>query len=421
MKVRTLGMAAALVAASLNVAKADTLRMECAPTGAGKEFCDYVKERFETQTGHTLEFIEFPPSSDEKLGLFQQLFAARDADAVDLFQADTVWVGLLDRHTLDLTDQVAELEADFFPGAWQNNIVNGRVKAVPAFLDAGALYYRQDLLEKYGEQPPASWEELTRIATRIQEGERTAGHRNFWGLVFQGKSYEGLTCNALEWVASHGGGDFVDVDGQVTIDNPQAARALDLAAGWVGTIAPQGALGYMEEEARAVFQNGGALFMRNWPYAYVLAQADNSPVKGKVGVMPLPSGADGESVATLGGWQWSVSAYSKNPEAAVTLLKIVSDAEAQKKALQLVGVAPSRVALYEDPEVLAMAPYLAEFRDIFANARPRPATQTKGQYARVSNAIYNATYNVLSGRSSGEQAVADLQSRLERIKGREWR
>lgn len=173
----------------------------------------------------------------------------------------------------------------------------------------------------------------------------------------------------------------------------------------------------MEEEARAVFQNGGALFMRNWPYAYVLAQADNSPVKGKVGVMPLPSGADGESVAALGGWQWSVSAYSKNPEAAVALLKIVSDAEAQKKALQLVGVAPSRVALYEDPEVLAMAPYLAEFRDIFANARPRPATQTRGQYARVSNAIYN----VLSGRSSGEQAVADLQSRLERIKGKDWR
>lgn len=102
-----------------------------------------MKDRFETQTGHTLESIEFPPSSDEKLGLFQQLFAARDGNAVDLFLADTVWVGLLDRHTLDLTDHVAELEADFFPGAWQNNIVNGRVKAVPAFMDSGALYYRR--------------------------------------------------------------------------------------------------------------------------------------------------------------------------------------------------------------------------------------------------------------------------------------
>ncbi|CAI2458894.1 Probable ABC transporter-binding protein DR_1438 precursor [Serratia ficaria] len=414
-------LVAAALALTSGQALADTLRMECAPSKEGRQFCNDVKQRFEAQTGHTLEFIDLPRASDEKLSLFQQLFAAKDAGAIDLFQADTVWIGVLNKHLLDLTDRVGDIRQDFFPAAWQNNVVNGRVKAVPAYLDTGALYYRKDLLEKYGERPPVTWADLTRIATRIQQQERQAGRKNFWGLVFQGKSYEGLTCNALEWVASQNGGGFIDAAGNVTVNNPQAARALDMAAGWIGKITPRGALGYMEEESRALFQNGDALFMRNWPYAYVLAQDNSSAIKGKVGVMPLPKGADGASVSALGGWQWAISAYTKNPQAAIALLKIVSNAESQKKALALMGWAPSRVALYDDPQVLAQAPYLADFKGIFTQAMPRPATQTKRQYAQVSKAIYNATYNVLRGDSDGVTAVADLQQRLERIKARGWR
>lgn len=414
-------MVAATLALMSGQTHADTLRMQCAPSKEGRQYCNEIKQRFEAQTGHTLEFIDLPPASDEKLSLFQQLFAAKDSSAIDLFQADTVWIGVLNKHLLDLTDSVSDIKQDFFPAAWQNNVVNGRVKAVPAYLDSGALYYRKDLLEKYDEQPPVTWADLTRIATRIQQGERAAGHKNFWGFVFQGKSYEGLTCNVLEWVASQNGGSFIDAQGNITINNPQAAQALNMAAGWIGKITPKGALGYMEEESRAVFQNGDALFMRNWPYAYVLSQDSSSAIRGKVGVMPLPKGAEGESVSALGGWQWAINGYTKNPQAAIALLKIVSDAESQKRALALMGQAPSRVALYDDPQVLAQAPYLADFKSIFAQSMPRPATQTKRQYAQVSRAIYNATFNVLRGDSDGVTAVADLQQRLERIKARGWR
>lgn len=415
-------MIATAVSCIPTLAYADTLRMECPSTPGGKEYCNYVKQRFEAANpGNSLQFVDLPAASDEKLALLQQLFAARDENAIDLFQADTVWIGLLDKNTLDLTDQVADIRDAFFPGAWQNDMVNGRVKAVPSYLDAGALYYRKDLLDKYQEKPPATWEELTRIATRIQKAERDAGHANFWGLVFQGKSYEGLTCNALEWVNSHNGGTFIDDDGKVTINNPNAAAALNMAAGWIGKIAPPGVLGYKEEESRAVFQNGDALFMRNWPYAYVLSQGEDSALKDKVGVMSLPKGEGGKSVSTLGGWQWSINAATKHPELAITLLKMVSDSESQKMAQKILGYAPTRVALYDDKEVLARAPYLAEFRQIFIDAVPRPATQTKGQYARVSNAIYNATFDVLRGRTDGAKAVADLQQRLNRIKGKSWR
>ncbi len=423
MRKHTLSIIATICAGVFGTAHADSIKMECAGfSGANKPFCDYIKNRYETETSHTVEFIELPNASDEKLGLFQQVFAPKDSNTVDVFQADTVWMGLLDKHTMDLTPYVKDMEKDFFAPAWQNDIVDGKVKGIPAFLDSGMLYYRKDLLEKYAEQPPATWEELTRIANKIQQAERDAGKNEFWGFVFQGKAYEGLTCDALEWVSSYNGGSFVEPDGTISINNPQAVKALDMAASWIDTISPKGVLGYMEEESRAVFQNGDALFMRNWPYAYLLSQDEKSPVKGKVGVMPIPKGGvDGKSAATLGGWQWSINNYSNSKEAAVQMLKIVTDAESQKMQFLLNGTSPSRVALYEDPEIQAKAPHLKEFKEVFSNAVPRPATAVKGQYNKVSKYTFNAVYNVLSGLSSSEDALAEAEQRLKRVKGKGWK
>lgn len=422
MKTKIAGLLGMMAMALAPATYAATIKMDCAASGAGKEYCAYVKQRFESETRHKLEFTEMPNASDEKLGLFQQMFAAKDSSVVDVFSVDIVWVGLLDRHLLDLTDKVKDLEPAFFPAAWKNNVVNGRVKGVPSNLDAGMLYYRKDLLQKYGEQPPQTWEDLTRIATKVQAAERAAGKKGFWGLVFQGKAYEGLTCDALEWVASYNGGTFVDAAGNITVNNPKAARALTMAASWVGTIAPKGVMGYMEEESRAVFQNGDALFMRNWPYAYLLAQDGSSPVKDKVGVVPVPKGgADGQHAATLGGWQWGVNAYTKNPDAALALVRILADEQTQKKGFLMLGTSPARIASYSDPEILAKGKHLAEFKDVFASATARPATATKGQFPAVSKAIFNAAYDTLSGRAKGPAAVADLEAKLKRIKGPAWK
>ena len=130
------------------------------------------------------------------------------------------------------------------------------------------------------------------------DAERAEGKGDLWGYVWQGSAYEGLTCNALEWVKSNGGGQIIEPDGEITIFNDNAVAALEMAKGWVGTISPPGVLSYMEEESRGVWQTGNAVFMRNWPYAYALGNGDDSPIKGKFDVAPLPSGGgDG----TLGG------------------------------------------------------------------------------------------------------------------------
>ncbi|WP_117232923.1 ABC transporter substrate-binding protein [Vibrio maerlii] len=417
-----LAMAALASAASVN-AQADTIKWECDYSfNHKKAYCEYVQERFESETGHKLQFVELPPASDEKLGIYQQSFAAKSADVVDVFRIDTVWPGLFARHLLDLTPHFESRQGEFFKGAWDNNVVDGKLVALPSMLDAGLLYYRKDLLEKHNQTPPQSWQELKATAELIQAKEREDGQKDFWGFVFQGKAYEGLTCDALEWVNSYGGGSVVENDGTISINNPQAAEALDMAASMVGNISPKGVLGYMEEEARAVFQNGDALFMRNWPYAYVLGQGDQSPVKGKVGIMPLPSGTEGGSgAATLGGWQWTVNGYTKSPEAAVQLLDIITSPEAQKMQFKHGGDSPTLMSLYDDPEILEIAPHMSEYKDIFAAAVARPAAPTKRQYAKVSKAFYNASFDVLTGKSTGEEAVASLEKRLKRVKGKKWK
>ena len=150
------------------------------------------------------------------------------------------------------------------------------------------------------------------MAGKIQAGERQSNSQ-FWGLVFQGAAYEGLTCDALEWIDAYGGGTIVDSEGQITINNPAVIRGITQAAGWIGEIVPRGVMSYTEEEARGVFQAGNAAFMRNWPYAYALAQGEDSPIKGAVAVAPLPKGdvPEGKPTGTLGGWQLLLAHLSR--------------------------------------------------------------------------------------------------------------
>ena len=241
-----------------------------------------------------------------------------------MFQIDVIWPGILAPHFIDLSAHVPQEEVDLhFTAIIENNTVEGALVAMPWFTDAGVLYFRSDLLELYGQEVPETWAELADAAAVIQEGERAGGNENFWGFVFQASAYEGLTCDALEWIDAYGGGQIIGDDGRPTIHNDSAVAALEEAASWIGTITPQGVLNYTEEESRGVFQAGNAAFMRNWPYAWALAQSDDSPIRGNVGVVALPRG-EGENATntgTLGGWQLAVSRYSAHPEIAADLVR----------------------------------------------------------------------------------------------------
>ena len=390
------------------------LRISCGAVGLEYQHCREGAERWANASGHRVEVVSTPSSTTERLALYQQLLGA-GADDIDVLQVDVVWPGILAPHLLDLGSAAGDARAQHFPAIVENNTIDGRLVALPWFTDAGVLYYRKDLLEKHGARVPGTWAELAATAARIQDAERAAGNDRMWGFVWQGRAYEGLTCNALEWIASHGGGTIVDAAGRVTIDNPRATSALELAASWVGTISPPGVLNYAEEEARGVFQSGNAVFMRNWPYAWSLSQGEDSPVRDRVGVAALPSGPDGQSVATLGGWQLAVSRYSRRPGLATDLVRFLTSAEEQKRRAIAGAYNPTIAALYGDPEVLAANPFFGELYATFTHALPRPSSVAGERYNELSSELWSAVSSVLAGRASAADALSALAPRLERL------
>lgn len=397
-------------------AQAIEVAITCGPSGSDVEFCLKHAQAWAAKTGHTIKNFSPPTSPTEKLALYRQLFAAKSSD-LDVVQIDTVWPGILKDHLVDLKAYSNGAELKHFPAIIANNTVNGRLLGMPWYTDAGLLYYRKDLLAKYNAKVPTTWDELTTTATRVQAAERKAGDTDFHGYVFQGKAYEGLSCNALEWVSGHGGGTVVDAHGQITINNAQAVQALNRAASWVGTISPIGVLNYEEEEGRGVFQNGNALFMRNWPYAWSLLQKSDSQVKGKVGIAKLPGAP---SAATLGGWQLGVSKYSKHPEVAADLVLYMTSAQVQKARAIGGSFNPTLPALYQDGDVIAANEFMSSLAEVFANSVARPTTATGLKYPQVSQSFWNAAHEVMSKRTTGEEAVKRLESRLKQIRRKHW-
>ncbi len=391
----------------------------CGGSGSDIEACFNHAQAWAKKTGNTVKNFSPPTSATEKLALYRQLFAAKSTD-LDVIQIDIIWPGIIKDHLIDLKKYSKGEEANHFPAIVANNTVEGKLLAMPWYTDAGLMYYRKDLLEKYHLKMPQTWDEFTTTAKTVQEGERKAGNADFQGYVFQAKAYEGLSCNALEWVSSMGGGTIVDGSGNVTINNPAAAKALDMAASWIGNITPGGVLNYEEEDARGVFQNGKALFMRNWPYAWSLMQKDDSPVKNKMGIAPLPHGNDGKSAATLGGWNLAVSKYSKNPDAAADLVMYMASPEVVKTRAIQNSFNPTSPALYKDKDIIAANDFMAQLNDVFTGAVPRPAPVTGLKYPEVSRLFWEAAHDVMSKKATGDEAVKKLEGKLNQVKRNKW-
>lgn len=410
------------LAAMVGTAQAARLAISCGAVGQELTLCRQAVAQWAATSGNEVEVVSTPNSSTERLALYQQLLAAGAPD-IDVFQIDVIWPGMLASHFIDLRPYAGERLDGQLPAVVASNTVGGKLVAMPWFTNAGVLYYRSDLLDKYGKPLPETWAQLAATARRIQDAERAAGSKKMWGYVWQGRAYEGLTCDALEWVASHGGGTIVEADGKVSIDNPRAVKALAQAAGWVGSITPEGVLNYAEEESRGVFQSGNAVFMRNWPYAWALAQAADSPVRGKVGVAPLPKGgAQGSHAATLGGWSLAVSRYSRHPKLAADLVMYLTSPAQQKRRAIQGAYNPTVVALYRDPEVLAANPFFGKLYQTLVDATARPSAVTGQRYNRVSNAFTNAVWAVLAGKSDAASSLSSLARQLNRLSrgGRRW-
>lgn len=408
------------VLGSVALAQAANIAMVSGSVGNDLKTLRHFVAEFHKKTGDHVSIVTMPSSSTDQFAQFRLWLAARDPD-IDVYQTDIVWAPQLASSFVDLKPYVKDSLADVFPTILASQTVGGKLVAVPMFADAPALYYRKDLLEKYKKPVPQTWEELAATAKTIMAGERAAGKSRLWGFVFQGAAYEGLTCNALEWMRAEGAGNIVEKDGRITVYSDKTVKVLDMARSWIGTIAPEGVLSYQEEESRGVWQTGNAAFMRNWPYAYPLGESAGSPIKGEFDIAPLPAGAEGGIHAgTLGGWSLAVSRYSRHKDVAIKLVEFLTSKAVQKERAIMSARLPTLKSLYDDPEITAKQPIIGRMKASLENAVARPSAVTGANYNEVSADFWTAVHNTLAGDGSAKDNLELLEAKLGRLKGAGW-
>ena len=377
--------------------------------GTGHDRDVQLDKRFFQDTGIKVNEIPHPNASDASYEQLARLFNSHSS-SVDVMMLDVVWPGAFAPYLVDLKPSMGKQLKNSLSSIVSNDTINGHTVGAPWFGDYGILYYRTDLLKKYGyKSPPTTWAQLTAMSKKVMAGERKKD-KNFWGFVFQGNAYEGLTCDSLEWIASSGGGTFFSGH-KDTVNNPKAIAAMNMARSWVGTISPPGVTSYMEEDARNIFDGGHALFMRNWPYAYSASQT--TPVKGKFDVTVLPHGPGGHSVGTVGGWQLGVSKFSKHQGAAIEFVKYLTSTAVERYDAINDSNVPVIPSVLHDPAVVKTNPYL---KPAIANVPrvTRPSRFLGPHYLAGSQAIFQAMNRILNG-SDASSVLPALQQQLQRI------
>ena len=364
-------------------------------------------DELEHRTGIRADLIPTPGDSAKQLIQSLRLLEAHSATP-DVYVIDVVWPGALGQYLLDLGSWLEVNARLHLPALLRNDIVDGHLVSLPFYLNVGMLYCRRDLLEKYGyHHAPGNWGELESMALRIQRGERAAGNRDFWGYVWQGGPFEGLTCNALEWQAAFGGGHIIEPDGTVSVNNPGTIRALRQATRWVGTISPATVLSYTESDSLNAFESGNAAFLRYWSSGFPAAR-----LRDGVQVALLPAGPRGRA-QVMGGFQLAVSRYSAHPREAARLVEFLTGSEVQMRRALRRGYLPTIPRLYDQPELANALPQVGELRRAGLESWvTRPSTISGAKYAQVSKAYYDTVHDILSRKVEAKEGVARLERQL---------
>ena len=350
-----------------------------------------------------------PQSSTQIHDLVVQKFKNRDP-RLDVFFMDSVWPAEFASAgwALPLDRYFAAVEQEkFLPATVSANRYRGGIFGVPVFIDTGLLYYRKDLLEKYAIAPPQTWNQMVQAAKTILSREQD---RQLVGFSGQFKQYEGLVCNMMEYILSNGGALWDEKRMISALDLPAALEAVRFVRDHIiGEISGRGMLAYEEPESLALFTQGRAIFHRNWPYAWAIANDPaSSKVAGRVGMSPLPGFAVGTGAAALGGWQLGISRYSRNPDLAWRFVAFMTGPDVQKRIALATGRAPTRTALYDDNEIAAKIPQLKSLLASFKRAVPRPTTPV---YVPLSNIMQRYFSSVLALPDTDIKEQAALATR----------
>ena len=374
-----------------------------------------IFDQYQTKNpGVSIEMETGGATSDLQRQYLSTVLNAKDP-AIDIFMIDIVnpaqyfgagWIEPLNAYV----GEPAVALKPYLPVYSASNVIDGKVVAMPAFADSMFMYYRKDLLEKYKIAEPKTWDELTAAAKTVQAGE---GNANLQGLSLQGAPIEGAVCTFLLPYWSQGK-EFNDAAGKLTLDKAAAIKGMQ---NWLNMVDA----GVVKKNIAEVktpdtvneFKAGQVVFAINWGFAWERFKDDkDSTVQGKVGVMPLPSMTGGKSATCVGGWQWAVSAFSKNKAEAAKLVKHLATPEASKFLAVEGSLLPTYQSVYTDPDVVKNAPWFKDAANVVIAGRSRPVSKDYGQ---VSDVIRTTTSAVLARTKTPEEGVNDIDGKLRRL------
>ena len=287
-----------------------------------------------------------------------------------------------------------------------------KLYAIPSTSDGGLLYYRTDLLKKYGiAKPPATFDEMKADCLKIQAGEKDPNLGCYAG---QYNKYEGLTVNVAEAINS-AGGVIVGDDGKPNVNTPEAQKGLGTLVDFFKEgLIPKGAITWQEEDGRRAFQQGQLIFHRNWGYVYNLADKTDgsSKVAGKFLVAPLPGIVHIPGISSLGGHSFGISSAAENKGTALDFVKFMTTEQNQKANALATASAPVLEKLYHDPDLVKEFPMYPTLLTSIQNAVPRPKVVN---YGDVTLAIQDSAYSALQQQIPTDQALQQMQSKLQTL------
>jgi len=377
-------------------------------------------QQFTRETGILVRNLPVPETTLDQLDLSRRLLK-QAAAGPDVLAVDVIWPGVLQSDLVDLQHDVAEGFPVLEPQLLRNYEADGKLAAVPYTVQVGVLQYRRDLLSEYGYQrPPRTWDELEKMAARIQTGERAKGNKDFWGYVWQGAAAEALTCNAIEWQAAAGGGRVIEGNRTISVNNPAAIRSWQRAKHWIGWISPPSVLAYQELDSLNIFDKRGAAFGRIWGGASITDIAlfrqmhwRNSLAQSITGYTTIPGGLTG-GAGTLGGSGLAVSQHSSHRREAIELVRFLIRAQIHSNPVD-------ESAVVHEPGLRSAGSVSVASRTSETTVRAklvlRPSSETGSRYEQVARAYIDSVHSVLTGKKSAPEAAAALEKELVRITG----
>lgn len=363
----------------------------------------------------TVERVEYPSDTTQKKTMLSTVFQSQDS-SVDVMQMDCTWPAefIQAGWLLDLSDVYTDEEMkDFIPGVVDTGRGDdGKLYCLPVYINTGALLYRTDLLEKYGYEPAKTYDEMMEqckviIEGEAKEGNKIAGYTSAW------KEYEGLTCQTFNFMWSYGA-EF-EKDGKCTLDSEGAIKGLQTMRNlYADGLTDPGIRGYKWTDSQAIFNNGGAVYMIDWPSAYNSAtNPENSTVAENVGMTTVPGGISADtSYSANGGWYDGVSAFTEHPEEAKLLAKFATGYDAMINNALIHSNLPARLSCYEDAQIKEKQPQMAAMKDAAATCKSRPASP---YYSEISAAIFGTAAQVIDGTVTAEDGAASMTAAIQEI------